>query len=887
MIPLNRAVAALARQRYAALLRRHPASVAGYDAQMAATFDTLLRAAEQQGVIAIVTLTARECAGLIASARAKSAGVPQHPRNTPMIETLAQDLRFAWRAFRRRPAFTAALVLTLALGIGANTAIFSVVNAVLLQRLPFPNPGRLVMVWEDASAVGFPRNTPAVGNYADWKATIRTFDDVAALDQRSFNLTGDAEPEKVDGAGVTANLFTVLDVSPLIGRTWRADEDVPGNRVAVLSYALWQRRFGGDAGILNRTVQFNDTPYTILGVMPPRFQVVSPDLQIWVPMNFTAAELGDRGSHYLNVIARLATGATLAQANGELSALAARSATEHPDTNRQIGMFAVPLLDDYVGDTRAVLIVLLAAVAGVLLVACANVANLLLTGAMGRSREMAVRAALGANRRRLIRQLMTESLLLAVCGGALGIAVANWSFGTLAHLVPAPLADLSRVGLDNRVLAATAAVTMLTGALFGLAPAWRASRVDFGAGSSTRGLVGGPGRLGNMLVVTEIALATVLLVGAGLFIQSYRTISHVNLGFTPDHVLTAQVQLPRSSYASFNRRLDFVRSVTDRAGRLPGVVSVGYTSAAPLQWKGGTSGFMPEGRPINRQLSYDAVNRVVSPGYMTTIGMTLREGRHFTEHDDVNGEPVAIINDRMAKQYWPGEDPLGRRFRAGSEGDDAALRTIVGIVDDTRVMGIDQPTKAEMYFPIAQSPNNWMWPRDIAIRVAGDPSALVAELRATVWSVDRTQPISRIQTLDDIVSDELQGRRTQMTLMSAFAGLALLLSTVGVYGVLSYSVSTRTREIGLRLALGGAPGRVRALIIRQGLTLAAIGLLIGLTASMLGATLVSRLLFEVSPHDPWTFAIQACVLGAACVAATYLPARRASRVDPMAALRVE
>ncbi len=805
------------------------------------------------------------------------------------METLARDLRDAWRAFARRPAFTAAVVVTLALGIGANTAIFSVVSAVLLQRLPFADPNRLVMVWEDATSYGFPRNTPAPGNYSDWR-TVQAFDGVAAIDQRDFNLAGDGEPEKIGGAGASSNLFDVLGVKPLIGRTWRPDEDVPGNRVAVISYGLWQRRFAGNAGVVNSAVDFNGVPYTIVGVMPPRFQVLGPEFQIWVPLAFSAEQLAERGSHYLWCIGRLRSGVTLDQANAELTALANRLQREHPDTNRSTGMYAVRLLDDYVGDTKMVLVVLLVAVGCVLLVACANVANLLLTRATGRAREMSVRAALGADRRRLVRQLLTESLLLAIIGGAVGVGLARLSFGTLTLLVPDPLADLNHIGLDTRVMMATTFITLLTGVLFGVAPAWRASRVDLATaigGRSTRGVLAGPTRLGHGLVVAEIALATILLIGAGLLVESFRSIRSVHLGFRPHQILTARIQLPRRLYAEGEKRARFVSDVLDRVRTLPGVTSAGYTSAVPLVWKGGTSGLVPEGLPRDPNLSYDAANRVVSPGYMETIGMTLRAGRFFDERDDANGEQVAIINAQAARQYWPGVDALGRRFRAGSEGQNAAWRTIVGIVDNTSVMGIDQPAKAEMFFPIAQSANNWMWPRDIAVRVSSDPLALAPALRQAVWSVDRTQPVSHLQTLDEIVDRELQVRQMQMTLMSSFASLALLLAAVGIYGVLSYAVSSRTSEIGLRLALGGDPARIRRLVVRQGMTLAGLGLAIGLVIAFWGTTMIGRLLFQVSPHDMRTFAIQAGVLVIACLLATYLPARRASRVDPVTALRAD
>lgn len=874
----------LARWIYHAALRQHPAA-RNYSDAMQAAFDDALADATSKGVIAIGLMTTREILGLF---RREPDALPTqltHQTRTWTMTSFFKDVKFAWRTFSRRPMYTAALVLTLALGIGANTAIFSVVNAVLLQRLPFADPDRLAVVWEDAKALGFPRNTPSPGNYNDWTREIPAFESVAALAQRDFNLTGDGEPEQVHAARVTANLFSTLGVPAAIGRVFRQDEDVPGNRVAVISYALWQRRFGGQPGIVGRSVLMSGQPYTILGVMPARFQTLDPDIHIWVPIAFGAGDLSNRGGHYLVVVARLHAKATLSEANAQLAALAVRSQRDHPDTNRNIGMFAVALLDDYVRNTGTVLTVLLVAVGCVLLVACANVANLLLTSALARARELTVRAALGADRARLIRQLLTESLMLSTAGGLLGLAVAQWSFSTLAHLVPEPLADLSRVSLDLRVLGAAFALTLGTGLLFGLAPAWRASRVDINVAASRRGVIGGSSRLSRALVVGEVAIATVLLIGASLFIASYRTASQLPLGFTTDRVLTARLTLPRATYPSFEKRVAFVQNVLTRVRALPGVSSAAYTSATPLTWKGGTSGFMPEGDITGASLPHDAVNRTVSAGYMTTVGMTLRAGRFFTEHDDANGAPVAIINKTMAEQYWPGQNALGRQFQADVDGPQAPRRTIVGIVDDTAVMGVEEPKKAEMFFPIEQSANNWMAPRDLVVRYEGDPATLAAAIRQAVREVDPLQPVSNVKTLEAIVSKELDARRTQMTLMSAFALLTLALAAIGVYGVLSHAVGARTAEIGIRLALGGSPARIRWQVVRQGVALSIAGMTIGIAAAYAGATAAASLLFQVSAHDPHTFTRQPAVLLLVCVIAAWLPARRASRIDPIVALR--
>ena len=884
------AIVRTARACYRACLNARRGSSAAYADQMAATFDALLGHAAARGTGPVLLLVIRELMGLLANRRGAgrtSAGssdmAPERVPRSSIMPAIAQDLRFALRTFRRRPALTAALVLTLALGIGANAAIFSLTKAVLFERLPFPDASRLVMVWEDASSIGFPRNTAAPGNYNNW-TTLSSFEGVAAIDMASFNLTGDRNPEKVSGALVTSNLFSILGVPPRLGRVWRPDEDVVGSHLAVLNYSVWIRVFGGDATVIGRIVDFNGLPYTIIGVMPEHFQVVDPDLEIWTPYGMTAAQRADRGSHFLWVAGRLKTDVTLAQTNAELSTLADRLRRDFPATNRHVGMYAVPMLDDYVGDTRQALVILLLAVGCVLVIACVNVANLLMTQAAGRAREMAVRMALGANRRRLVRQLLTESVLLSVVGGIAGLALAWPSLSVLQRLVPPAMQTMSHVSLDPLVLACTAALAAATGIAFGIAPAWRASRVEttrhFG-----RGVIGSGTTLRTALVVGEVALAMVLLVGAGLLVQSFRAVRAVPLGFRTDGILTLRAQLPRRAYADATSRTQFVDAVLARVRELPGVVAAGYTSAAPLVWKGGTSDFVAEGLVPDKSLSYQAANRVVSAGYMETMGLTLREGRFFDDRDRGETAPVGIINDTMARQFWPGVDPMGKRFRFDSAG--SPWCTIVGIVADTHVMGIEAPTKAEMYFPVAQAGNNWMWPRDLVVRSAGDPLALVRPVSAAIWAVDRNQPVSNVRTMQAIVDAEMQTRRLQTTLFGTFASLALVLAAVGIYGVLSHSVTERTAEIGLRLALGGDPRGIQRLFVVRGLGVALTGLGLGTVAALVGATLLDTLLFHVGAHDVATFAVQAGVLAIVCGVAAYLPARRASRVDPLVTLRAE
>jgi predicted permease len=877
-------VTSFARRAYSSLLRLHPASRAGYGSQMASTFDAVIDRAAARGSLAVLATLVTESAGLLAS-RASSP-LPVTPR-TPLMRNITQDVRFALRTFKRRPGFTAAVIATLALGIGANAAIFSVANAVLLQRLPFNDPSRLVMVWQDAAALGFPRNDSTPADYFDVAASVPALESTGAVTYVSFNLVGTGEPELVNGLQATSSLFQTLGVQPLVGRVWRADEDTPGNRLAVLSYSLWKRRFNADPGIIERTVNMSGNPYTVIGVMPEGFEILDPAVLILTPLGFSADRKQDRGSHFIDVVGRLRPDATLTLANAQLRALAERLKVEHPQTNHATGMYAVPLLDDYVGDARTALIALVVAVGCVLLIACVNVANLMLTHAAGRAREMAVRTALGADRRRLVRQLLTESLLLAFAGGILGVVVAAQSFGLLSLLIPRALSGLSHVTLDPRVLLVTTALAVLTGLLFGIAPAWRASRVEtaMSVTRSSRGVLGSGTRFRSALVVTEIALATAVLIAAGLLVQSFRAVRAVPLGFEPAQVLTMRTSLPRRAYADPAKRTQFVEAVLERVRQLPGVTSAGIASALPLVWKGGTAGFIPEGVPIDRSLHYDANNRTASTGYMETLGFTLKSGRFFDSRDSATGAPVGIINETMARQYWPNLDPLGRRFKY--DGQDSPWRTIVGIVADTRVMGIERPTRAEMYFPIAQSSENWMWPRDMAIKTTGDPSSFVRAASEAVWAVDRDQPISNVDTMDEIVARELKERQLQTTLMTTFAGLALFLAAVGIYGVLSFMVTERTAEIGVRLALGGHPSGIRARFVWRGLSLAALGLSIGLVGAFWGTALIDRLLFNVRAHDWRTFAVQAAVIVVVCLAAAYLPARRASQVDPIIALRNE
>ncbi len=796
--------------------------------------------------------------------------------------------------WRKAPGFTLVAVAALALGIGANTAIFSVVNAVLLSTLPYADAGRLVMVWEDASTFGFPRNTPAPGNFADWRTEIEAFEGVGAVDTRDFNLTGTGNPEKVGGAGATANLFAVLGVKPLLGRAFLPEEDTGGpHRVAVIGYGLWTRRFSADPSLVGQTIALDGAAYTVVGVMPPRFQFPFKEVEIWVPSSYSAEELADRGSHYLMVAARLRRGATLDQANAQLRVLADRRKKDYPDTNRALGMYAVRLLDDYVGDLGLALRVLVAAVACVLLIACANLANLLLVRATARRREIAVRTALGAGRGQIVRQLVTENVMLSLAGGGMGLLLAYWSFAVIKNLIPEQMTDITSLSLDGRVLAFTLVVSGVTGILVSLVPAWQLSRKDLTSAlkdGGTRGTIGGRGGLvRGAFVVAEIALALTLLICASLMIKSFSGLAGLQPGFFSERVLTVRTTLPRPAYANASKRAAFVDGVLARVRVLPGVESAGYTSALPLVWKGGTSGFWPESpkRPQGEGFVYDANNRVVSPGYFETMRMTLRSGRFFDERDGVDALPVAIINDSMAKTYWPSENAIGQRFKFDGPDAKGPWLTIVGIVGDTRMMGLDQPSRPEMYFPVSQADGNWMWPRDLVVRASADPMSLTADIRRAVWSVDKDQPVSNVMSLDAIVDIELLQRRTQVMLLGAFATLALVLACLGIYGVLAYVVTERTSEIGLRRALGAQTNDVVRHVVGRGMALAATGIAMGLILSFWATRLLEGLLYQVRARDPLTFAALTALLLTVCLVAVYLPARRAGRIDPMVALRGE
>ena len=809
------------------------------------------------------------------------------------MEQLIRDSRFALRTMARKPGFTAVAIIIMALGIGANTAIFSLVRAVLLRPFPFANPDRLVMVWEDAAYVGFPKNTPAPANYADWKAQNEVFEDMAAVSNRDFNLTGDGEPEKVYAYAVVGSFFPVLGVEPALGRVIDAEDDRPGaNKVAVISYSLWQTRYGGDRDLLGRDILLNDEKYSVVGVMPRGFQFLDPDIRLWVPLGFTPQQLTNRGGHYLQVVARMKPGVTIDQANSNIKTIMAQIARDNPDQAGRLDANVVSLSEELTGETRRPLIVLLVAVAFVLLIASANLANLLLSRALGRSKEVAVRTALGATRGRLVRQLITESVLLSLAGGVAGVIVAVGSFAFLRQLIPPGLSLFVDLRLDSMVLVFTLVLSAITGVVFGLAPALQLSRVDLNEalkqGGGRTSLSAGHRRLQNTMIVGEVALAMVLLVGAGLLIKTFARLRDQYSSLRPESVLSLRTTLPESRYKDSQRRFAFYDQVLERVNAIPAVVAAGYTTSVPLDWKGGTNGISIEGRPAERGVHYDANHRQISPDYFKAIGIPLLQGRLFNDGDNAQSLPVAIVNETMAREFWPGEDVIGKRYKPSRPDSPEPWIEIVGVVANIKQMGAEVPVKAEMYMPYRQVGDQpWYAPRDLIVRTSVEPMSLVATVTARVREVDAAQPVSNIRTMKEVLGREFGQRETGTTLLAVFAALAMGLAAIGLYGVMSYFVSQRIPEFGVRMALGAQSRDILWLVLRRGMGLALLGLVIGLGASFALTRLMRSLLFEVSATDPATFGLIALLLAAVAFTASVIPALRATKVDPMVALRYE
>jgi predicted permease len=818
----------------------------------------------------------------------------------PLIEDLLADSRFAFRQLWKSPGFALTALLTLALGIGTTTAAFSLVDAVLLRALPYRDSNRLVEIYEDHSGsdlgLKYDLNTP--GGYADLKGQGEVFQDVAAVDGgNQFGLQADGgEPRTLTEESVTWNLFPMLGVNPLVGRLFREDEDRPGHEhVVLLSFRLWQERFAGDRSVIGHEIRLDNRiaveRYTVVGIMPPHFSFPEKNVDIWIPRAFSERDYTSHGEHYVMVFAHLKDGVSVSQANSALQSLAVQTRHLYPFEISLHRFFAESLQEAYTRDARRGLLLLMTAGGFILLIACANLANLLLARALARRREIGLRAALGAGRGRLVAQLLTEGALLGLFGGALGMALAWTSFVFLKQFIPADLSSTISLSINLEVLGFVLLISLVSSFLFGLVPALRLSGSDLttalreGARGSS-----GPSRsqLGTALAAAEIALSLLLLVGGGLLLKSFLRLRSVDPGFRSDHVLVMGhfLKSPPSDPSEFQARMRVFDRMLDNVRALPGVKRAGFTSELPLGWAGGRGAFLPEGAAPDPSL-YGAHNRVVTPGYFETIRIPLIRGRFFNQDDIMDAPAVAIINQTMARTFWPNEDPIGRRLKYGGAESHSPWAQIVGIVGDVRQVDLSLPPGPEMYFPHWQALSNYMTPNQLVVETAGNPMGLALALRSAIQSVDPEQPAENIYPLDDLIDTDIAPRRLQAVLIGSLALLALVIASVGMYGLMAYLVSQRTQEMGIRMALGAKRSEVLALVFRRGAKIALIGLTVGICAAAGLTGLMRSLLFEVSVGDPGIFAAVIVLLLLVSVAACLIPARRAASVDLIQALRSE
>ena len=806
------------------------------------------------------------------------------------METLWQDLRYAVRMLVKKPGYTAVAVFTLALGIGANSAIFSVVNAVLLRPLPFKNPDSVVQFWETNPLKNWTQANVAPANLFDWQKQNTSFEDIAAYmgsdtkdeGTTGFHLTDGGEPIRIEGLYVTGNLFSVLGVEAAHGRTLMPEETVQGRSfVVVLSHGLWQRQFGADPGIVGQTITLNGRNRTVVGVMPEGFYFPSKDVEMWTPMGWDETQIASlRRPHFLRAIGRLKPGVTIESARAEMSAIAARLADEYPDTNTEMGVGLGPAKEWMVEDTRPALILFLAAVAFVLLIACANVANLLLARAASRQKEIALRTALGARRGRILRQLLTESFLLSATGGALGLLLALWCRDLLVAFSPGDIPRLEEASLDAGVLAFTLGLVLLTTLLFGLAPALQYSKPDLTASLKEGGQKSAGGsqgrRMRGALIVAEFALSLVLVIGAGLMIRSFIALQQVDPGVQADNILTFRVALPGAKYGEDRQATGFFEQAEQRIESLPGVVSVGATTTLPLKGYRWTGDMTIEGRPAEDYIR-EVRHKEITPGYFETMGARLLGGRAFTSLDNEKSEQVVVVNDRLARRYFPEGDALGKRIKFSKPTEDGMWRTIIGIVSDEKQDGLGSEIRPEIFQSHLQNAQTQM---SIVVRTSVDPQSLIGAVRGEIRAMDKDLPPYEIKTMREVLYESASRERFTTLLLAVFAGLALVLAAVGIYGVMSYSISQRTHEIGVRMALGASSRDVLRLVLGQGMRLALAGVGAGLVAAFVLTRLMSKLLYGVSATDPVTFAGISLLLVAVALLACYLPARRATVVEP-------
>jgi predicted permease len=817
------------------------------------------------------------------------------------MEFIWQDIRYGARMLLKSPSFTVIAVLTLALGIGANTAIFSVVNFVLLRPLAYTNPEQLVMIWEGNLKEKEKKSPTSFGNFIDFRDAAKSVD-IGAFKDSNLNLTGGEQPERVAGLLVSANLFSLLRVNPTRGRVFAPEEDKPGaGRVLILSYGLWQRSFGGNPNLVNQTVQLNGQSYTVVGIMPPDFKfppafsttvagteepIANADL--WVPLTTDDVPLV-RDIRNLKMIGRLKPGVSAPQAQAEINGIASRLDKDFPDVNGGLASHVIPLSEQVTGDIRLALLVLLSAVGLVLLIACANVANLLLAKATSRQKEIAIRTALGANRLRLLRQLLTESLLLGLLGGLLGLLFAIVGAKSLIAFLTVNIPRLKDFGFDSRVLLFTLLISLVTSLVFGLAPAVDASKPNLNEALKEGGRGSGGGssrsRLRSFLVIAEVALAVILVTASGLMFRSFMRLQSVNPGFDPKNLITLEVELPDAGYHADQQQRLFQQQLLQRVVSIPGVQHAGTVDNLPFSGNSFNTSFMIEGRPIPAITERPrAFYRVISPDYFQAMGIPLRRGNQFTDRDTADVPGMAIINEAAARKYWPGEDPLGKRIKRGRPESKNPWITIVGIVGSGSQLSLRENAQPEIYVPYLQNTSRMF---TLVARTTSDPRAVTGTVRKEVWATDKNLPVSNMKLMEELISNSVAQPRFYVLLLTVFAALALILAAVGVYGVMSYSVTLRTRDIGIRMALGARPGDIFKHIVGQALVLALIGLGVGIVLAIASTRVMTSLLFGTSPADPLTLAATALVLLAVALLASYIPARRATKVDPMVALRYE
>jgi len=814
---------------------------------------------------------------------AASAYDARQNQEVPAISGLTQDLKHSIRMFSTRPGFTAVVVLTLAISISATTVVFSVVNALLLRSLPYSNPQQLVMLWGV-----FKSNNKAhasAANFRDWQQQNRSFQSLAAYDTQRMNLIAD-RPESVDAALVSANLFPLLGVPPVQGRGFQTEDEQPANNhVAIISEGLWQRRFGSDPAAIGKTLLLDGEGYQVVGVMPAGFSFPEK-IDLWVPLTFVPEELADRSYNHLVVVGRLRPGVDLRQAQSEMTALTDAQAKQYPNENAGRGMHLVTFQEDLVGDIRMALFILAGAVVFVLLIACTNVANLLLARAATRQKDIAIRIGLGASRRRLMQQLLTESLLLALSGGVVGLILAYWGLRVLTTVGPGNIPRLNEVGIDGRVLAFTLLVSLLTGVIFGLKPALQSSKPDFNEwlkeGTRSSSGVSGRKRIRNWLVVTEMALALILLVGAGLLIRSFLRLWQVEPGFNPHNVLTMSVSLSPPKYNKHTDLAVFTQRVREQLQTTTGVEAVGVVSQLPFSGRNFGLSFTIVGQPPSRpEDTASAYYRSISSGYLQALGIPLLRGRDFGKHDTRESTPVALINDSLAKRYFPNEDPIGKQLNI--EGQQAP-REIVGVIGDVKQIKLEAEAKSEIYVPFLQFP---VWSMAIVVRTNNEPGQMTSAILQQMSVVDKDQPVFQVKTMDQYLADSMSQRRLSTILLGAFAAIALILAAVGVYSVMSYLVSQQTHEIGIRMALGANQRDIFKLVVGNGMLLSLVGIVLGVTAALFLTRIMASLLYGISATDPLTYILISLVLALVALLACLIPARRALKVDPIIALRYQ